>query len=286
MRSVSSRWNRPSSACTSDCSTSRASTAPRLRRAAVVGAHRPYLRQPERTGEDGEPVEQQRLLGGQQLVGGVDDRSERAVAGRGGASPAREQIELTGDLGREVPDAERGARAAPSSIARGSPSSGGTTRRRPRGRRPTGPPNPCARSRNSRIAGLSRSGPDGSGSGASRCTYSPTTSSRSRLVTRISRRGAASASASTIGASSASTDSALSRHSTAAARAGTHPTPPRILTPRHDDAGHLGQQVDQPIGTDRGEIRPERRRPRPANRCAASSASRVLPTPPGPTSVT
>ena len=35
--------------------------------------------------------------------------------------------------------------------------------------------------------------------------------------------------------------------------------PDRILTPRHDDAGHLGQQVDQPIGTDRGEIRPERR---------------------------
>jgi hypothetical protein len=40
-------------------------------------------------------------------------------------------------------------------------------------------------------------------------------------------------------------------------RRAQHPT--RILTPRHHGAGHLGQQVDQPVGSDRGEIRPERR---------------------------
>ena len=182
-----------------------------------------------------------------------------------------------------------GARAAPSSIASGSPSSRRHSSAMASRSSSDGPTSsPCARSRNSRTAGLSRSGPDGSGSGAQLVHVladdaEPLAAGRQdqQARRRVDQRLHHAAPA-----RPAPTRRCPGR-AAPTSRAATRPArPPGSAARGMHDAGRLGQRVDQPVRGDRGEIRPERRRPCPASRCAASSASRVLPTPPGPTSVT
>ena len=74
---------------------------------ATVAAHRARALEPEPAGEDGEPFEEQCLLDGQQVVGRVDHRTQGPVPGRSGTPATRQQVQLAGDVGAELADAER-----------------------------------------------------------------------------------------------------------------------------------------------------------------------------------
>jgi hypothetical protein len=188
-------------------------------------------------------------------------------------------------------------RAAASSIASGSPSSrrqisatasrSDTVRSRRCSRARARSTNSCTASVAVIASGLA-SGP-GTSSGSSRCRTSPAMPSGSRLVARMRKPGSRCTSASASSATCVTTCSQLSsttticRPSSHSSIASTYGRPRVRRSPRHDATSTTTSDGSCT------ELRSATRAPSGyvlAVRAATSSASRVLPTPAGPTIVT
>ena len=262
----------------------------------LARTHRFGRLQREAAGEHREPREQLLLGPGEQLVAPVE--GGRASSAGVGEGPAPRRPPAPGPAAREsVRDPRNRTLAAASSSARGSPSrppaDGGHRRRvlrrqlEGRGGRPGALHEKASGRRACDLLGDGRAGGGGQRQGPTGYSCSPRTRSGARLVTSTTRFGQVSIRAATSGADLQSgarscRARARSRFSRRYARR-TSRGPARISLKPRDRQRSGARARDRPEAP--GRRRPRRPgRGRPCSR-AACMARRVLPTPPGPVSV-
>ena len=251
------------------------------------------LGQPELAREDAQARQQPRGAGRQQRVAPVDGGAQRALPVRQVAGAADEHPQLRSSRASSSAASSSPARAAASSRASGRPSSRrqtSATSSHVRSSRTKAGRAAWARATNSATAGDCRTCPraapsGGRSSGSTGCSSSPDTRRALRLVASTRSAGAAASSATTTSpapptCSRLSSTSRAPSRATASAVTGGCPGAP--VTCRTDaTAGSTPAGSSTPAsGTKCTSVRPCA-----ATRWATSTASRVLPAPPGPVSV-
>ena len=247
----------------------------------LVGAHHLRRRQVATAGEHRQPLEDALLVVEEQLVAPVDDGAQRLLAGQRGARPTGEQaepiVEPGGDLGdRERPGA--GGRQLDGERQTVEPGADvGDRRSWSSSESSSGAPAALARATKRRTASSAASGGTGQ-------MVSPPTRSPSRLVARSrrpgQRRSRSSATSAAVVITCSQLSSTISRSRSpisSASRFGSGRSRAAAIAARTPAGSPTGASSTR---------QPPKLRSSADRRAPTSRASRVLPTPPGPTRVT